>query len=51
MADKYDLRRHMRFNTVVERAEWDDDGRFWTVFTAGGQRITGRYLLTATGFL
>ncbi|HQV17240.1 MAG: NAD(P)/FAD-dependent oxidoreductase [Gordonia sp.] len=51
VADKYDLRRHMRFNTVVERAEWDDDGRFWTVFTAGGQRITGRYLLTATGFL
>ena len=45
------IRRHMRFSTVVERAEWDDDGQFWTVFTAGGQRITRRYLLTATGFL
>ena len=51
VADKYDLRRHMEFNTVVERAEWDDDGQFWTVYTADGGKRTSRYLVTATGFL
>ena len=25
VADKYDVRRHMRFNTVVEGARWDED--------------------------
>ena len=27
VADKYDVRRHMRFNTTVEGARWDEDGR------------------------
>ena len=25
VADKFDVRRHMRFNTVVEGARWDED--------------------------
>jgi len=51
IADKYDLRRYMRFGQVVERAVWDTDGQRWNVTTADGQVVSGRYLLTATGFL
>ncbi|WP_143965686.1 flavin-containing monooxygenase [Gordonia zhaorongruii] len=51
VADKYDLRRHMEFGIVVERAVWDDEGEFWTVHFADGTSRTAHYLLTATGFL
>ncbi|MBS9535318.1 NAD(P)/FAD-dependent oxidoreductase [Mycobacterium sp. M1] len=51
VADKYDVRRHMRFNTTVEGAHWDDDARVWQVALAGGETLSARYLVTATGFL
>jgi cation diffusion facilitator CzcD-associated flavoprotein CzcO len=51
VADKYDVRRHMRFNTTVEGARWDEDERVWQVALAGGGSLTTRYLITATGFL
>ena len=51
VADKYDLRRHMRFNSVVEGARWDEDNQFWIVNVANTESISAKYLLTATGFL
>ncbi|NKY29695.1 flavin-containing monooxygenase [Nocardia gamkensis] len=51
VADKYGLRRRMRFGTVVDGARWDEERLHWVVSIAGGQTVTGRYLLTATGFL
>jgi cation diffusion facilitator CzcD-associated flavoprotein CzcO len=51
VADKYDVRRHMRFNTVVEGARWDEEAKLWRVALAGGDTLTTRYLITATGFL
>lgn len=51
IADKYGLRRRMRFNTVVDGARWDEEHQEWVVSIAGGETLTGRYLLTATGFL
>ncbi len=51
VADKYDLKRHMEFGTVVDRAEWNDDDQLWRVFIDGGSSRTCRYLVTATGFL
>ncbi|MDM4769780.1 NAD(P)/FAD-dependent oxidoreductase [Solimonas sp. SE-A11] len=51
VAGKYDLRRHMRFNTVVLKAVWDEANRLWTVHLARGEPLTARLLLTATGFL
>lgn len=51
VADKYGIRRHMRFNTVVEGARWDEDTSVWHVALAGGETLTARYLITATGFL
>ncbi|MCV7432177.1 flavin-containing monooxygenase [Mycolicibacterium bacteremicum] len=55
VADKYDVRRHIRFNTVVGGARWDDDAKAWQVsVTSQGttsETLTARYLITATGFL
>ncbi len=51
VADKYDLRRHMRFDTVVEGATWDDAAQEWEVAVAGGDPVRATYLVTATGFL
>ncbi|KKC05155.1 flavin-containing monooxygenase [Mycobacterium nebraskense] len=51
VADKYDVRRHMRFSTTVEGAQWDEDAEVWRVALAGGETLTTRFLITATGFL
>jgi cation diffusion facilitator CzcD-associated flavoprotein CzcO len=51
VADKYDVRRYMRFNTTVEGARWDEDAQLWRVALAGGETLTTRFLITATGFL
>jgi cation diffusion facilitator CzcD-associated flavoprotein CzcO len=51
VAAKYDVRRHMRFNTTVEGAQWDEDAEVWRVALAGGESLTCRILITATGFL
>jgi cation diffusion facilitator CzcD-associated flavoprotein CzcO len=51
VADKYDLRRHMRFDTVVDGARWDEAEQVWEVSVAGGEPVRASYLITATGFL
>ena len=51
VADKYDLRRHMRFDTVVDGARWDEVDQVWEVSVAGGEPVRASYLITATGFL
>ena len=51
VADKYDVRRHMRFNTTVDGARWDDDARLWRVALAGGETLNTQFLIAATGFL
>ncbi len=51
VADKYDVRRHMRFNTVAEGAHWDEEASLWRVALADGSTVSARFLITATGFL
>lgn len=51
VADKYDVRRHIRFNTTVESARWDEEDKLWRVTLADGDTWAARYLITATGFL
>ena len=29
VADRYDLRRNIRLNTLVQKAEWDEDAKLW----------------------
>jgi cation diffusion facilitator CzcD-associated flavoprotein CzcO len=51
VADKYDIRRHMRFGVSVDGARWDEEQQRWVVALSGGESVTSRYLVTATGFL
>src|SRR5689334_20621039 len=51
VANKYAVRSHMRFSTTVEGARWDEEAKVWKVALAGGETLSTRYLITATGFL
>jgi len=51
VADKYDVRRHMRFNAPVDGARWDEEAQIWQVVLANGETLTSRFLITATGYL
>ena len=41
VADRFDLRRDIRFDTRVLAATWDDDAATWTVRTEAGDQIVG----------
>jgi len=51
VADRFDLRRHFRFNTRVESAVFDEASARWIVFTSDGGRTIARFLVTAVGCL
>ncbi|PYH85289.1 FAD/NAD(P)-binding domain-containing protein [Aspergillus uvarum CBS 121591] len=48
---RYDLRRHMRFETVMEGAAWDDGAKRWREEEEVQYTYTVRYLVTALGLL
>jgi len=51
VADKHDLRRDIQFGTRIEQAVWDDDDARWRITTDGGDTVTGRFYVMATGCL
>jgi len=51
VADKFDLRQNIRFNTRVAAAHYRDDTRSWEIRLADGGRCTTRFLITAVGVL
>jgi cyclohexanone monooxygenase len=51
VADKYDVRRHMRFSSPVHGARWDEDAQLWHVALSHGETLSARFLITATGYL
>ena len=51
VADRFDLRRDIRFDTRVTAATYDDESGHWTVTTDRGPVITARYVVMATGCL
>jgi cation diffusion facilitator CzcD-associated flavoprotein CzcO len=51
VADKFNLREHIQFNTKVVGATWDEDHLQWRVRTEDGREITTRFLMTAMGVL
>lgn len=51
VADKYELRRYMRFGTMVTGAQWDAEAEHWVVSRREDSPVTAKYLLAATGFL
>ena len=50
VADRYDLRRNIRFETTVERVDWDDEARHWRLQTDRGE-YRARFVVMATGCL
>lgn len=51
VVDRFDMRRHIQFNTEVTEAQYDDDRNMWTVTTDKGERHTATYIIAATGSL
>jgi cation diffusion facilitator CzcD-associated flavoprotein CzcO len=51
VADRFDLRRHMRFGCRVDTATYDDDTHTWTVQLTDGRVLSCRFLITAIGVL
>lgn len=49
VADRFDLRRSIRFGQRVSRADWDEAGGTWTLGTRAGTAVTARHVVWATG--
>lgn len=51
VADRYDLRRDIRFGTRVTAAAWDEAGRRWRLTTSHGDDVSCRFYVMASGCL
>ena len=51
VADRFDLKRNIRFNTRVSSAHYDEAANLWRVNTDAGEALTAQFLITAVGCL
>ena len=51
VADRFDLRRDIRFATRVTSARFDEDAGCWEIETNRGDRVTGWFCIMAVGCL
>ncbi|MEE1876601.1 flavin-containing monooxygenase [Altererythrobacter litoralis] len=51
VAERFDLRRDIQFETRVERAVWNDDAKRWTIETDRGDSFSARFCIMGTGCL
>ena len=51
VADKFDLRRDIQFNSRVVAATYDKDANRWEVELESGQRMRAQFLVAAVGIL
>ncbi len=51
VAERFDLRRDIEFNSRVSDAEFDTAGNLWTVTAETGKQFTSRFLVMASGCL
>jgi cation diffusion facilitator CzcD-associated flavoprotein CzcO/acetyl esterase/lipase len=51
VADRYDLRRDIRFGTKVTAATWDEATECWLLTTDNGAPVSCRFYIMATGCL
>ncbi|WP_246078643.1 flavin-containing monooxygenase [Modestobacter excelsi] len=51
VAERFDLRKDIAFDTSVTSAQYDESGRRWQVRTERGDTVTTRFLVMATGSL
>lgn len=50
-ARKYDLGRHIRFNTEIAGARWDAEQSVWRLKTVSGEEILAEVIVSGTGQL
>jgi len=51
VADKFDLRRDIQFNSSVSAAHYREETRSWDILLESGERHSARFLITAIGVL
>ena len=51
LVDEYNLRPRIRFNSRVERAQWDEVAGLWQLELAGGKHLNTRFIVNASGVL
>ena len=51
VADRFDLRKDITFNTTVESCIWNEETKRWSVTTSGGETIIAQFVVMATGCL
>jgi cyclohexanone monooxygenase len=51
VADRFNLRSEIQFNTRVEQAVFDESTNIWQVATSGGRTVTAKFVVLATGCL
>jgi cyclohexanone monooxygenase len=51
VADRFDLRKHFRFSTAVEKLHFSDETGLWTVHGSDGAATTARFVVSAAGCL
>ncbi len=49
VADKYDLRKDITFETSVTSAHFDEAAQRWTIKTDSGETVTAQHFIMATG--
>jgi cyclohexanone monooxygenase len=51
VAERFDLKRDIRFNTTIAAAHYDEAAQLWTLMTDKGEAIEARFCVMATGCL
>ncbi len=51
VADRFDLRKDIEFNTRIDAATWDDSAGRWTLATSKGETISAQFYIMASGCL
>jgi cation diffusion facilitator CzcD-associated flavoprotein CzcO len=51
VADRFDLRRDIQFETKLTSAVFDEAKNVWNVETSGGERVSAKFCIMATGCL
>src|SRR5260370_15169700 len=51
VADRFDLRKDIQFNTRVTAASYDEAAKRWSITTHKGERLQAQYLISCAGML
>lgn len=51
VAEKFDLRQHMRFNSRVDRMVWDEENRIWNLTLKDGMKYSSKFIVSGMGVL